>query len=151
VAVLSLAAATSIVSGCALFLKAPSGEIVGVELVSLGITSGTVAVVLDVTNEGSGDLNVLGLFYDVEVRGAEGEDAWTRLVGGEYSEEIVIPGRETQRVRVPVPFEYRSLGAAVRSFLARGEVPYRLHGKVSVRGFGTRFEVPYRAEGIIQP
>ena len=149
--VLGMALATFVVPGCAAFLATPTVDIVGVELVSLGITSGTVAVVLDVTNEGSRDLNVLGLLYDVEVRGTEGEDAWTRLVGGEHSEEIVIPGKETQRVRVPVPFDYRALGAALQSFLSRGEVPYRLQGKVSVRGFGTRFQVPYRAEGIIQP
>ncbi len=148
---LALGLPATTISGCALFFTPPTVEIVGVELVSLGITSGTVAVVLDVTNESSRDLNVLGLFYDLEVRGAEGEGAWDRLVGGEYSEEIVIPGKETQRVRVPVPFEYRALGAAVQSFLARGEVPYRLQGKVSVRGFGTSFDVPFRAEGVIQP
>jgi LEA14-like dessication related protein len=126
-------------------------EIVGVELVSLGLTSGTVAVILDVTNEGSRDLNLQGLLYDLEVKGSKEGGAWERLVGGEHSEEIVIPGKETQRVRVPVPFDYRALGAAVQSFLSRGEVPYRLQGKVSVRGFGTSFDVPYRAEGVIQP
>jgi LEA14-like dessication related protein len=138
-------------SGCAAFFTPPTVEIVGVELVSLGITSGTVAVVLDVTNEGSRDLNVRGLLYDLDVRGSEEGGAWERLVGGEHSEEIVIAGKETQRVRIPVPFEYRALGAAVQSFLSRGEVPYRLQGKVSVQGLGTSFEVPYRAEGVIQP
>ncbi len=148
-AAMALGAAAA--SGCAVFFTPPSVEIVGVDLVSLGLTSGTVAVVLDVTNEGSRDLRIMGLLYDLEVMGADDEGGWKRLVGGEYSEEIVIPGSDTRRVRIPVPFEYGALGSAVRSFLSRGEVPYRLQGKVPVRGFGTSFNVPFRSEGIIRP
>ncbi|MGD2122317.1 MAG: LEA type 2 family protein [Gemmatimonadota bacterium] len=147
----ALGIALAATSGCAALLTPPTVEIVGVELVSLGITSGTVAVVLDVTNEGSRGLNILGLLYDLEVRGSGEGETWERLVGGEHLEEIEIPGKETRRVRIPVPFEYRALGAAVQSFLSRGEVPYRLQGNVSVRGFGTSFDVPFRAEGVIQP
>ncbi|MBT8396160.1 MAG: LEA type 2 family protein [Gemmatimonadetes bacterium] len=136
---------------CAALFTPPSVEIVEVGLVSLGLTSGTAAVTLDVTNAGSKDLDLEAFFYEVRVRGPEGADVWTRLAGGVHSERIVIPGEEVQRVTIPFPFEYRALGAALRSFLSSGEVPYRVHGRVSVRRFGTSFDVPFRSEGILIP
>jgi len=138
-------------ASCAALFTPPSVEIVEVALVNLGLTSGTAAVTLDVTNSGSKELNLEEFFYEVSVKNPKGEDAWTRLAGGIHTERIVIPGEEVQRVTVPFPFEYRALGAALQSFLSSGEVPYRVHGRVSVRRFGTSFDVPFRSEGILIP
>jgi LEA14-like dessication related protein len=147
----ALAIALASVGACAALFSPPSVEIVGVELVSLGLTSGTAAVTLDLANESSRKMDILGFHYELEVRDSEGDDRWRRLAGGFHSEEIVLPGEQVQRVTVPVPFEYRALGAALRSFLARGEVPYRLQGEVSVKGFGMGLDVPFRSEGVLKP
>ncbi len=45
---------------------------------------------------------------------------------------------------LPVSFEYRALGAALGSFLSRGEIPYRLRGEVSVKGLGMSLGIPFR-------
>ncbi|MFH1764861.1 MAG: LEA type 2 family protein, partial [Gemmatimonadota bacterium] len=121
------------------------------ELVSLGLTSGTVAVTLDLTNASSRKMEILGFLYEVEVRDSEGDAGWRKLAGGFHSEKISLSGKQLQRVTVPVPFEYRALGAALRSFLALGEVPYRLHGEVSVKGLGVGLDVPFHSEGVLKP
>jgi len=129
-------------------------EIVDVGLVSLGLSSGTVSVSLDLTNPGSRELTVRGFRYQLEVlealhEGSERGNGWTRLAGGFHADEIRVPGKAKERVVIPVPFEYRALGAALRSFLARGEVPYRLSGEVAVRSWGMTVQVPFRTEGAL--
>jgi LEA14-like dessication related protein len=136
---------------CASLVPPPTIEIVGVQLVSLGLTSGTVALTLDLTNEGSRKMKILKVLYDLEVRGSDPGGAWERLAVGTHSEEIEVPGEGTRRVTLPVPFEYRALGAALGSFLARGEIPYRLNGKVSLKGLGLALDVPFRSEGVVKP
>ncbi|MFH1764433.1 MAG: hypothetical protein ABIF09_09600, partial [Gemmatimonadota bacterium] len=73
---LALALALAPVGGCVAFLSPPSVEMVGVELVSLGLTSGTVAVTLDLTNASSRKMEILGFLYEVEVRDSEGDAGW---------------------------------------------------------------------------
>jgi len=148
---LALAVALVPMGSCAALFSPPSVEIVEVELVSLGLTSGTAAVTLELINEGSRKLHILGFLYELEVQDVESGDGWRVLAGGFHPEEIILPGDQVQRVTLPVPFEYRALGAALRSFLARGEIPYRLQGEVSVRGFGMGLDVPFRSEGVLKP
>jgi len=146
----ALAVALVTTGGCAALFSPPSIEIVGVELVSLGLTSGTAAVTLDLVNGSSRKIDILGFLYELEVWDPEGDDGWKRLAGGFHSQEIVIKGEQVQRVTLPVPFEYRALGAALRSFLALGEVPYRLQGEVSIKGFGLGLDVPFHSEGVLK-
>jgi LEA14-like dessication related protein len=143
--------AVSLLGGCAIFFKAPSVEIVDVNVISLGLTSGTAEVVLDVTNEGGRQMVIRGFLYEVEVKGNEEDGDWTSLAEGFFSDEVSIPGRETRRVKIPVPFQYSALGAAVRSFLARGEVPYRLMGEVWLGGSGMGLQIPFRDQGVLKP
>jgi LEA14-like dessication related protein len=152
-AVVFLAALVS-VSGCSLLFTPPTVAIVGVDLVSLGLTSGTAEVILDVTNGRSEKLDILGFLYLLEVRdrgSTEGDEVtWQKLAEGLHGERLVIGGRETQRVSLPVPFDYRALGAALRSFLSDGEVPYRIRGEVRVRSLGSERRIPFRSQGILK-
>ena len=149
--VLGLLLGSALFQGCALFFQAPAVEIVDVQIVSLGLSSGTADVVLDVTNEGGRRMDIRGFLYEIEVRGpAEGE-GWTSLAEGFFRQELSIPGHETQRVRVPVPFQYSAVGAAIRSFLAQGEVPYRLVGEVWFGGDSSGLQIPFRGRGILKP
>lgn len=141
--------------GCSLLFSPPSVTIVGVEVVSVGLTSGIAEVTLDVTNQRSGKLDVLGFLYELEVRDDGGagssEGSWQRLAEGLHGERVVIGGKQTQRIALPVPFGYRALGAALRSFLSAGEVPYRIRGEVRVRSLGSERRVPFRSQGVLKP
>ena len=68
---LTMALGLPLTSGCASFLSPPSVEIVGVELVAVGLTEGLAEVTLEVGNEGMRDLNVRGIIYDLQVNTAE--------------------------------------------------------------------------------
>jgi LEA14-like dessication related protein len=136
---------------CSLFFTPPSVEIVGVELVSLGLSSGQAKVTLEVTNEGSRTLRVRGFLYDIQVREGTTDVGWESLAEGFYDEEIEIPGEGVVRASIPVPFQYAALGAALRSFLFQGEVPYRLSGEVWLGGSRLGVQVPFRSEGVLKP
>jgi LEA14-like dessication related protein len=136
---------------CAAFLAPPRVEVVGVELVTLGLESGTAEVSLDVTNEGSKETTIRALLYTIEVRRPGDGGGWVTLADGSYTREVLLPGKRTERVKVPVPFEYDALGAAVMSFLAEGEIPYRVRGEVWLGRSGLRVTVPFRDRGILKP
>jgi LEA14-like dessication related protein len=140
-----------LMQGCALFYRAPSVEIVGVEVVALGLTSGTAEVVLDVTNEGGRRLDLQGVGYKIEVKDPRDDAGWDTLAEAFHRQELSIPGRETRRVRIPVPFQYSALGTAVRSFLSEGEVPYRLNGEVWLGGSSVELQIPFRTRGVLKP
>ena len=149
------AAAVAALAGCSHLYSPPSVTIVGVDLVSAGLTSGTAEVTLDVTNQQSGKLDVLGFLYELEVRDPGGDGSsdgpWQKLAGGFHGERVVIEGRQARRISLPVPFEYRALGVALRSFLSAGEVSYRIRGEVRVRRLGAERRVPFRSQGVLKP
>jgi LEA14-like dessication related protein len=138
-------------TGCALFFSAPEVEIVGVELASLGLSSGVADVYLEVTNESSRTVDLRGLLYELEVRDLGDDGEWVSLAEGFFDHQVSIPGRGVEEVRIPVPFEYAALGAALRSFLAEGEVPYRIRGEVWVGGGGLGLQIPFRSRGTLKP
>jgi LEA14-like dessication related protein len=148
---MGLSALVGGLAGCALLYSAPGVEIVGVELSSLGLSSGVAEVILEVTNESSRVLDIRGFLYEMEVRDLGEDGSWHPLAEGFFDHDLSIPGREVREVRVPVPFEYAGLGAALRSFLADGEVPYRILGEVWIGGSGVGLQIPFRNQGVLKP
>lgn len=149
--VVPLVLAGGFLAGCALFFRAPAIELVEIKILSLGLTSGTAEVVLEVTNEGGREMEIRGFLYELEVRGPGEERGWTSLAEGFFDQELSIPGRETRRVSVPVPFNYSALGVALRSLLSEGEVPYRLRGEAWFGGASSGLQIPFRAKGVLAP
>ncbi len=141
----------SVLQACALLAKPPSVEIVGVEVLELGLRSGRVEVTLDVENDQSRLMEIRGFLYEIQVRGPEDDAEWTILAEGFHTHALEIPGNETRRVAVPVPFQYDALENAVRSLLAQGEIPYRMRGEVWLGGSGLGLQVPFRSSGTLRP
>jgi LEA14-like dessication related protein len=137
--------------GCAIFFKAPSVEIVGVQVTSLGISSGTALVELEVTNEQGREMKIRGFLYEVEVRRERDSGSWVPLAEGFSDQNLTIPGHETVSVEVPVPFQYEGIGEALIGLLSAGEVPYRLRGEVWTGGDAAGLQIPFRDEGVIRP
>ena len=148
---MGLAASTVGMAGCALFYSSPEVEIVGVELSSLGLSSGVAEVTLEVTNKGSREMEIRGFLYELEVRDLGEDGEWHQLAEGFFDHELSIPGKQMREVAVPVPFEYSGLGAALRSFLAEGEIPYRVRGEVWIGGSGIGLQIPFRSRGVLKP
>lgn len=141
-------------AACALFYQAPEVRIVGLRVASLGITSGTAELELEITNPNSGDVDVRGFRYRLDVRrpsDEEADDPWTPLGEGYHRTGATLAGGETSRVTVEVPFEYEAVGAAVRAFLREGEVGYRLEGELRIHGGLGEYDVPLRQTGVLSP
>jgi LEA14-like dessication related protein len=146
-----LVAAVFLTQGCASVFSPPSVEIVGVELVAVGLTEGLAEVTLEVANEGFGEMNIRGIIYDLEVNTSAEGQGWITLSNGFFEGPVSIPRGRMERVKVPVPFEYKAVGEAVRTFLRSGEVPYRLSGEVWVGGSSVGLQIPFRTQGILGP
>jgi LEA14-like dessication related protein len=146
-----LGIALSLVQGCASLFTPPSVEIVGVELVAVGLTDGLAEVTLEVTNERFGDLDIKGILYELEVSTTTEGGGWTTLSSGFFDGPVSVRKGQTERVKIPVPFEYRTVGEAVLALLRQGEVPYRLSGEVWLGGSDTGLPIPFRMQGILRP
>lgn len=140
-----------LLSACASLFAMPKVEIVGVELASLGLDSGTAEVTLEVTNERNRAMNLRGFLYELEVRGSDEGGEWLKLADGFHARHLALSGGESREVVVPVTFEYRSLGGALRSLLSRGEVPYRISGELWLGSETSGLHVPFRSDGVLRP
>lgn len=139
----------SVLVACAGLVREPEVEVVGVDLLTLGVTGGSVRLVLGVENPNRYELRVRRHDYHLEVE--RGADEWTTLARGTDSTEVVLPARGELRVPVEVPFRYRDVGAAVVAAVREGQLTYRLSGEVRVRAPLGGVDVPYRTGGILEP
>jgi LEA14-like dessication related protein len=139
------------IHGCTLFFRAPSVKIVGVDLVSLGLNSGTAEVSLEVTNQESREMQIRGFLYEIEVGKSREGGGWNQLAEGFHDNPVTIPGGQTVTVKVPVPFEYSAVGEAVRRLLSTGDLPYRMKGEVWLGGGRMGLQIPFRSQGTIRP
>lgn len=138
--------------GCAAVFQAPEVSVVGLDVVSLGITGGTASVRLSVSNPNDRAVRVNGLRYRLRVEDPEtGDGGWRTLSEGFRSESVTLEARDTVRIAVDVPFEYRAVGAAVRSLIQGRDVGYRLDGEVRIAGPVGEIRVPVTREGVLQP
>lgn len=137
-------------ASCAASLERPGVAVVGIRAVSLGVTGGTAEVELEVTNPNDRTLRVVGLRYRLEVEDPEADaGAWSVLARGVRSEAVTLEARDTTLVSVEVPFEYRVVGATVRSLLGGREVRYRFDGEVRIEGPVGEIRIPLQTTGVL--
>lgn len=122
----------------------------------MGLTSATADVRVEVENPNWFELDLLGFAYELELEdpgqdgeGGSAEPTWVRLAEGHHDEALSVPAGETARLELEVPFGYEGMGAAVRSFLAQGTIPYRLQGDVEGRLLFWTLTFPFQAGGTI--
>ena len=126
----------------------PAAEVAEIDVERLGLTSGVAAVRLDVWNPNRGELEVTEILYELEIRGEGRDGEWIRLGEGYERRLIRLKGLAATRVTLSVPFGYGAAVSAVLTLLRRGEVTYRVKGKVLLTRWYGRVEVPFRQEGV---
>ena len=111
-----------------------------VKMGSVGILGGSMDVVLNVYNPNDYTLVAPRVSYRVMV------DSLT--VGtGVFDSEISVASLDSARVRVPVPFTYKSISRAGRSAAGTGTVNYRVLGHIIVGTPYGRLSAPYDRVG----
>ena len=121
--------ATALLASCASLGKAAFKEpVVSLKefvVTGLGLTGGSVDVVLQIYNPNGYKLDGLALTYRVDVDSV-------RLGEGALDSRFVVPSGDSSTVRLPVRFTYAGLGTAGRALLTSGTINYRVRGDFSI-------------------
>ncbi len=136
------------VSACVPRVAQPEVWLGGVRLASVGLTGGVVDLELSVYNPNRFGLRATGLTYAVELEDPH-TDGWLDFAEGE-APGIEVAAGDTAVVVVPVAFEYRRLGRAIRTLIEQGSFEYRVRGTVALED-PLRREIPYRQSGTVTP
>lgn len=122
--------------------EAPSFTLTGVTVRGLGVSGGTVDLLLDVTNPNRFDLRGTRLDLGLDVEG-------THLGDMVLDDAFHLPRNQVTSLVVPLSFTWAGVGAAARSALNYGTVAYTLKGTASLQTpFGLE-KVPFTREGSV--
>ncbi len=113
-----------------------------VRIRGIGLTGGTLDVLLSVYNPNHFRLDASRLTYRVALAG----DSVT-LANGAIDSRFSVQDNDSTVVTIPVSFTYAGIGAAGRSLLNSGAVDYHVLGDVTVSTVVGNFTVPYSSTG----
>lgn len=130
--------------GCAALgrasFKEPDVQLREFTITGLGLTGGSVDVVLSVYNPNGYKLDALKMTYQVDVDSI-------KLGDGALDGRFVVPEKDSSLVRLPIRFTYAGLGAAGRALIQSGTVNYRVRGDFTVGTPLGNFTRPYDRRG----
>ncbi len=136
--------ATAGVVGCASLgrstFREPVVTLKEFNITGLGLTGGSVDVVLSVYNPNGYSLDAASMTYRVDVDSVQ-------LGAGELDGKFMVSEQDSSLVRLPVRFTYAGLGAAGRSLITSGTVNYRVRGDITVGTPLGSFTRPYDRTG----
>src|SRR5262245_55483190 len=145
--ILFVAASAAVLGGvaCSTLGKAafeePKVNLRDVRIRGIGLTGGTLDVVLSVYNPNHYRLDATRLTYKV-LRGENIE-----VATGATESRFTVQDRDSTTIPIPVNFTYSGIGEAGRQLLQTGAVNYRVTGDVTVGTIVGNFTVPYSATG----
>ena len=133
----------SLSAGCAGLsgaLKEPDLRLDRVILRGVGVTGGTMDLVVAVYNPNNFDLNGTRIEVGFDVEDSHVGDL-------EYDTDFQMQRGDTTALTLPVRFNWNGLASAVRAALGYGDLPYTLKGQLTVdTPFGAH-NVPFTREG----
>ncbi len=131
-------------AGCAALgrgsFKEPVVNLKEFKITGLGLTGGSVDVILSVYNPNGYKLDAVKMTYNVDVDSI-------KLGSGALDERFVVQDKDSSTVRLPVTFTYAGIGQAGRSLLQKGTVNYRVRGDFTVATPIGNFTRPYDRTG----
>jgi LEA14-like dessication related protein len=134
------------VSGCATLgmakFQEPTIELTSVVVRSLGLTGGSLDLMLNVTNPNSFDLKGTRLDLGLDVENTHFGDV-------QLTDAFNLPKGQLTTVVVPMSFQWAGVGAAARSAMSYGTVKYVIKGTASLQTpFGLE-RVPFSRDGSV--
>jgi hypothetical protein len=101
----------------------PTATLVSVQVTGLGLQGGALNLLLDVHNPNAYDLQTTRIAVGVDL-----ED--THFGDVDLARGLVLKGRETTPVEIPLTFTWAGVGAGARGLLGHGAVRYGLTGRL---------------------
>jgi LEA14-like dessication related protein len=146
VATVAASAAIGFGVGCSALghaaFKDPVVHLRDVRVRGVGLTGGSLDVLLSVYNPNHYRLDATRLTYTVNLAGDS-----IMIADGALDTKFTVNDNDSTIVTVPVSFTYAGIGAAGRSLLNTGAVDYHVLGDVTVGSPVGSFTVPYTATG----
>ena len=133
----------AVLAGCAGIgdmLKEPDVRLDRVVVRGIGLTGGTLDLVVGVHNPNNFDLRGTELRVGFDVEDSHVGDV-------QYREDFEVQRGDTTMLTLPVRFEWAGVGSAVRAALGYGDIPYTMKGEVSLQTPFGRRSVPFSREG----
>jgi LEA14-like dessication related protein len=118
----------------------PQVTLKDVKLTGVGLTGGSLDVMLNVYNPNNFRLDASRLTYKVVMDTVS-------LANGSLDQSMTVQSKDSTAVRIPVNFTYAGLGEAGRQILNTGSVNYRVLGDLVVATPLGNFTVPYDRTG----
>ena len=118
----------------------PSVSLRDVKMGGVGITGGSLDVLLNVYNPNTYGLEQPRVRYRVYVDTLP-------VARGIYDSDLVLDSRDSVKLRVPASFSYLGLGIAGRALLNTGSLNYRVVGDITVTTPYGRYTFPYDRAG----
>jgi LEA14-like dessication related protein len=122
--------------------KQPVVQLRDVRVRGIGITGGSLDVLLAVYNPNHYRLDATHLSYQVLLN----SDSVT-LADGNVDQHFTVPGDSMTVVTIPVNYKYAGIGAAERELVRSGAVNYHVRGDVTVGSTIGHYTVPYSSTG----
>ena len=145
-ALIMAASAAVAAAGCSALgrqaFQQPIVNLRDVKVRGIGLTGGSLDVMLNVYNPNRYRLDATRLTYKVALAG----DSIT-LATGALDSRFTVQDNDSTMVTIPVSFTYAGVGAAGRSILNTGAVNYHVTGDVTVGSAVGNFTVPYSSTG----
>ncbi len=141
-----LALASLSLSGCQTLLRqafaSPIVEVRDVRVKNIGLTGGTIDVVLDVQNPNEYRIDAEKISYNFFVD-------TTRVVTGELAQLMTLEEKGRTTITVPVSFDYNAVSVAMREYLNKGALDYRVEGFFTLVTPVGRLTRPYSGTGRV--
>ena len=109
-------------------------------ITGLGVSGGSLEVVLNVYNPNGFRLDGTALTYRLSVDSVPFGD-------GTLSDRFVVNDKDSTRVRLPLSFTYAGIGQAGRQLIQTGSVQYTVSGDITVSTPLGSFTRPYSGKG----
>jgi len=120
----------------------PTTKLESIELIGLGISGGSMNLVLDVYNPNGYELRAMRIDAGIDLEGTHFGDV--RL-----ERDISLPPTEHTTVKIPVTFTWAGVGAGARGMLSRGAVDYTLDSRIHVSTPIGDQTVEFRNTGLV--
>jgi len=120
--------------------KEPVVTLRDVRLNGVGLTGGSMDVVLNVYNPNGYNLSATQMTYRLMVDSVQFAD-------GLVEQRFDVAENDSNTVRIPVSFTYAGIGEAGRQLLNTGSINYRVAGGLTVATPLGNFTVPYDRTG----
>jgi LEA14-like dessication related protein len=137
---LVLAAALGGCAGLGNTMKEPGIRLERVVVRDVGVRGGKLDLMVGLDNPNPFDLRGTEVALGFDVQGSHVGDV-------RYVDEFSVDRRGKTTLALPLAFEWAGVGAALRSALSHGEIPYAMKGQIKLQTPWGAHSVPFTREG----